>query len=77
MLFLRQTHTLVRLNSPIRRYRHNLARLDIPYKLCSDRVKCARLGSQNIGIITLSNTKWPETIGISGTDQLSRRHDDQ
>ena len=55
--------------------RHDLARKHVADKGSSDRVKCASLGGQDIGIITLSDTERLESLRIAGTDEFSRAAD--
>ena len=55
--------------------RHDLARKHVTDEGSTDRVKRTCLGSQDIGIIALSDTERFESLRIAGADQLSRAGD--
>ena len=75
--FFWETTALVRDDACLRRDADDLTRLHITDKLCADRMKSAGLGCQNVGVISLTNTERSESVRISGSDQLSWRHNDQ
>ena len=56
---------------------YNLSRLYVSYKFSSDGSNRTALRSQEISIISFSNTKRLQSKRISGTDHLSRRTDNQ
>ena len=51
-----------------------LAWTDISYKFSTDTVKCAGLGSDNIGIAKLADGKRSVADGVSCSNKLLRRH---
>ena len=55
--------------------RHDLARKHVADEGSTDRVKRTCLGSQDIGIIALSDTERFESLRIAGTDEFSRAAD--
>ena len=55
--------------------RHDLARKHVSDEGSTDRVKRTCLGSQDIGIIALSDTERFESLRIAGTDEFSRAAD--